>query len=224
MSVHYAACTNVCASERRIRTDDEIVLGVRTGSPLAFTELHRTYSPRLYSVIAAITRNPEDAEDALQETFLRAYLGIHSFEGRSTIYSWLARIAINSALMILRKRRVRSEILFDPQPDGTNETFCLEFQDPSLNPEEVCALRQRLAKVRDAIHSLGPHMREPLRMRVEKEASVEEISHALKLTEAAVKTRLHRARRQLSVRPDIKRLATSHHEHVASSERHLHQV
>lgn len=207
MSVSYAAFPNVCPSERRAQPDDEIVWAVRGGSPDAFTDLYRTYSRRLYKVIYAITKNPEDAEDVLQETFLRAYLGIQSFEGRSTIYSWLTRIAINSALMLLRKRRARSEILFAPQPDCANEMFSLELQDPSLSPEEVCDLRQRLAKVTRAIHNLGHQIQEPLRMRIETEASIDEISQALKLTGAAVKARLHRARRQLSTRPDLKRLA-----------------
>jgi RNA polymerase sigma-70 factor (ECF subfamily) len=211
MNGHYAAFPNDCAPDRRVRPDDEIVLAARTGSPVAFTELHGIYSRRLYNVIVAITKNPEDAEDALQETFLRAFLGIHSFEGRSTIYSWLTRIAINSALMILRKRRARSEILLDLQTDGTNKTFCLDFQDTSLSPEEVCDFQQRSAKVTRAIHKLSPHIRETLRMRIDKEATVEEISHALKISGAAVKSRLHRARRQLSARYDLKRLATNYH-------------
>lgn len=82
-----------------------------TESSACFAELYATYSRRLYNTIFAITKNHEDAEDALQETFLRAYTGIHAFEGRSAIYSWLTRIAINSALIVLRKRRVRPELL-----------------------------------------------------------------------------------------------------------------
>jgi RNA polymerase sigma-70 factor (ECF subfamily) len=210
VSDHHAVFPRIYGSERGIHSDDQIVLALREGSAAAFTELHRIYSRRLYRVIFAITRNPEDADDALQDTFLRAYRGIQLFEGRSTIYSWLTRIAINSALMVLRKRRVRSEVVVDLQPDGIHETFSREFQDPSLSPEEVCNLRQRLARVRRAIDNLEPQLREPLRMRIEQESSIEEICQVLQITSAAVKARLHRARRQLSARPDLKRLMMNH--------------
>jgi len=211
VSGHYAVFPNVSAAVPRGHLDDEVVLAVRAGSSAAFTELYDSYSRRLYKVIVAITKNPEDAEDALQDAFLRAYRGIRSFEGRSTLYSWLTRIAINSALMILRKRRVRSEVLFDTQADRTKETVFLEVQDPSLSPEEVCDIRERLATVKRVIGNLSPQIREPLRMRIEKEASIEEIGQTLKITGAAVKARLHRARRHLSTRPDLKRLAVNHH-------------
>lgn len=210
MSDHHAVFPRIYASEQEIHSDDQIVLALREGSAAAFTELHRLYSRRLYRAIFVITRNPEDADDALQDTFLRAYLGIHFFEGRSTIYSWLTRIAINSALTVLRKRRVRSEVVVDLQPDSIHEAFCPEFQDPSMSPEEVCNLRQRLARVRRAINNLEPQLRQPLRMRIEQESSIEEICQVLQITSAAVKARLHRARRQLSARPDLKRLVTNH--------------
>ena len=210
MSDHHAVFPRIYASEQEIHSDDQIVLALREGSAPAFTELHRLYSRRLYRAIFVITRNPEDADDALQDTFLRAYLGIQFFEGRSTIYSWLTRIAINSALTLLRKRRVRSEVVVDLQPDSIHEAFCPEFQDPSLSPEEVCNLRQRLARVRRAINNLEPQLRQPLRMRIEQESSIEEICQVLQITSAAVKARLHRARRQLSARPDLKRLVTNH--------------
>ena len=203
MSDHHAVFPRIYASEQEIHSDDQIVLALREGSAAAFTELHRLYSRRLYRAIFVITRNPEDADDALQDTFLRAYLGIQFFEGRSTIYSWLTRIAIN-------KRRVRSEVVLHLQPDSIHEAFCPEFQDPSLSPEEVCNLRQRLARVRRAINNLEPQLRQPLRMRIEQESSIEEICRVLQITSAAVKARLHRARRQLSARPDLKRLVTNH--------------
>ena len=94
--------------------DLELVAAVRAGSNAAFEELESRYSHRLYRRIQSITRNHEDAQDALQETFLRAYLALDSFEGRSQFGSWLTRIAINSALMVLRKRRSRAEVSFEP--------------------------------------------------------------------------------------------------------------
>jgi RNA polymerase sigma-70 factor, ECF subfamily len=179
--------------------DGEIVSAAQAGSCEAFAKLYALYSPRLYKTIIAMTRNPADAEDALQETFLRVYSAIHTFEGRSNIYSWLTRIAINSALMLLRRRRARAEILFDPQPDTGSESLTLEVKDSAPNPEQVCDLEQRRINLLHAIRNLSDHLRTPLQMQMTKGSPIKEIGRALNLSEAAVKTRLHRARRQLSM-------------------------
>ena len=89
--------------DRVIAPLDDIVLAAQAGSPAAFADLYSTYSRRLFQTIFSITKNPQDAEEALQETFLRAYLAIKNFEGKSQIYTWLTRIAVNTALMVLRK-------------------------------------------------------------------------------------------------------------------------
>ena len=152
--------------ERVIAPVDDIVLAAQAGSPAAFAELHSTYSRRLYRTILSITRNPHDAEEALQETFLRAYLAIKTFEGKSKIYTWLTRIAVNTALMVLRKRRACPEVLFDPQPDDRCEAFTFEVKDSAPNPEELCDLHQRQLKALRALRRLRPHLREPIRMQV----------------------------------------------------------
>lgn len=166
--------------------------------PQAVTEFYALYSRRLYRTIIAITKHSQDAEDALQDTFLRAYLSFHTFEGRSNVYSWLTRIAVNSALLVLRKRRARPEILFDPQPDVHADAFYLEIKDPAPSPERICDLRHRRVVLIRAIHNLEAKLQEPLRMRITNESSMKEISRALNISEAAVKTRLHRARLRLS--------------------------
>ena len=184
--------------DRVIAPVDDIVLAAQAGSPAAFAELHSIYSGRLYRTILSITRNPYDAEEALQETFLRVYLAIKTFEGKSQIYTWLTRIAVNSALMILRKQRVRPEVSFDPQPDDRCETITLEVRDSAANPEELCVLHQRQLKTLRALGRLRPHLREPIWMRVTHGWSIREISRALNISEAAVKSRIYRARQQLS--------------------------
>jgi RNA polymerase sigma-70 factor, ECF subfamily len=145
-----------------------------------------------------LQRIQDDAEDVLQETFLRAYLARESFEGRSSIYSWLTRIAINSALMVLRKRRVRCEFLFDPQPDERGESISFEVRDSAPNPEELCVLHQHQLKTLHALRRLRPHLREPIQMQLTHGWSIREISRALDISEAAVKSRLYRARQRLS--------------------------
>jgi RNA polymerase sigma-70 factor (ECF subfamily) len=198
--------------ERVIAQVDDIVLAAKAGSPAAFGELHSIYSGRLYRTILSITRNPHDADEALQETFLRAYLAIKAFEGKSKIYTWLTRIAINTALMVLRKRRACPEVLFDSQPDGQCKAFTFEVKDSAPNPEELCVLRQRQLKTLRALRRLRPHLRAPIRMRLMHGWSIMEISRALNISEAAVKSRLYRARQQLSTsRGDLKRSAADHH-------------
>lgn len=170
----------------------------RADWPVTFEELHSIYSRRLYRTIVAITKHPEDAEDALQDTFLRAHLAIETFEGRSSIYSWLTRIAINSALMVLRKRRLRPEMLLDLQANDEFDAISIEVRDTAPNPEQLCVLHQQQSRTLQTLHRLRPHLREPIQMQVTRGWSISEISRELKISEAAVKSRIHRARKHLS--------------------------
>lgn len=183
---------------------DELLTAAPAVAPGAFAELYATYSRRLYKTILAITRNPEDAEDALQETFLRVHLRFATFEGRSSIYSWLTRIAINSTLTILRRRRARPETLFDPQPDPQADAPCFEIKDSSPNPEQICDLRQRKVRVLRAIRDLEPQFQAPLWMRITRGSSIEQIGRTLNISQATVKSRLYRARRRLFSAQDLK--------------------
>lgn len=181
------------------RRDEEIVLAAQAGSPGAIAELHAIYSRRLYKTVLGIVKNPQDTEDVLQETFLRAHSAIHAFEGRSSIYTWLTRIAINSALGILRRRRARPEIPLDPEPDARNETHSFEIRDSAPNPEQVYDLRQRRRRLLRAIQNLDVQLRTPIQMQITKGWPIKEIGQALNISEGAVKARLHRARRHLSM-------------------------
>lgn len=164
----------------------------------SLTELHAVYSSRLYRTILRITKNPDDAEDALQETFLRVHQAFYTFEGRSSVYSWMTRVAINCALTLLRRKRSRPETLFDPHLNGEGETISHAIEDPCPNPEEICDTRQRQFMVMRAISTLSPNLREPIQLQVTQEASIREISRALNISEASVKARLYRARLRLS--------------------------
>jgi RNA polymerase sigma-70 factor, ECF subfamily len=175
-----------------------LISGASTESSDAFAELQRLYSRQLYSTILRITRNREDAEDALQDTFLRAFLALQHFEGRSSVYSWLTRIAINSALMLLRKRRHRPEVCFDLGSEAENDVVRFEPKDPSLNPEQVCDQRQRCANIHRAIERLHANLREPLQTRMTHGSSLEEIARGMDITATAVKSRLNRARKRLN--------------------------
>src|SRR5580693_188652 len=216
-SIDQGVLTITNANDFAPRCKDPLVTAVQAGVPGAFAQLYAIYSPRLYRTAIAITKNPEDAQDVLQETFLRAHLRVHGFEGRSSIYSWLSRIAINSALMVLRKRRARPELLFDTQPGDRCETINFELKDPALNPEEAYSLRQHQVSTLSAIRRLDPALRSPLQMQMKHGWSAREISQELNISESAVKSRLSRARRRLSMTlADQKRLTTLHRQSVST--------
>ena len=189
--------------------DLEIVTAAQAGSSAAFDELQRQYSRRLFATILRRTRNREDAEDALQDTFLRAFLALPQFECRSSVYSWLTRIAINSALMILRRRRSRREADFVSLLEGCNGYFPLEIEDKTPNPEELCEVRQRCNRMVIAIHRLQPQLRAPLEIQLAGECSMKEIAEELNISLPAVKARLHRARARLSKRTPARKKASS---------------
>ena len=146
----------------RVSRDLELVAAARAGSNSAFEELESRYSRRLYRRIQSITRNHEDAEDALQETFLRAYLALDSFEGRSQFATWITRIAINSALMVLRRRRSRPEVSFEPLSESGEPAATIEVRDTALNPEQLYDLRQSSAYALRAIGELNINLRTPM--------------------------------------------------------------
>lgn len=206
MNVGNAIAHNIHSAERTPTTIDEIVLAARAGSTEAFAKLHDVYSRRIYKTILTITKNPEDAQDALQDALLRAYLAFHTFEGRSQVYSWLTRIAINSALMILRRRRACPEILFDPQLGDDLDHVSTVMRDGPPDPEELSGHRELRLRILIAIQKLRPPLQGPIRMQITQGLSVREIGSALNLSNAAVKSRLYRARRHLSDALNLKRL------------------
>jgi RNA polymerase sigma-70 factor (ECF subfamily) len=189
---------NLNFEQRLVLRDQELVLAAQAGSTAAFAELQKLYWEKLYRTVIGITKNREDAEDALQDTFLRAFVALCRFEGRSSVYSWLTRIAINSALMILRKRRIRAEVLFDSPSDNENGIAPIEIRDAAPNPEQLCDLRQRSSGILLAIRRLEPKLRAPIEIQLTHECSMKEIARTLDISVAAVKARLHRARGRLT--------------------------
>ena len=175
-----------------------MILAAQAGSAAAFDELQILYSARLFNIILRITKNREDAEDALQNTFLRAYVSLRQFEGRSSVYSWLTRIAINSALMILRRRRARPEASLPCFSELEDFYMQAEVEDPAPDPEQICALRELRENLSFAIQKLKPPLRTPIEIRLDQELSLNELAETLNLTVPAVKGRLFRARSRLA--------------------------
>ena len=194
----FATSYGIDGNEDIVSRDMELVAAAKAGSSAAFEELQSLYSRRLYNRIFSMTRNREDAEDALQDTFLHAYVALHSFEGRSQFASWLTRIAINSALMTLRKRRRRAEISFNLPSESEEHSQTIDVCDTALNPEQIYEQRQRCYSALRAVHKLHPRLRTALSTWMKQECSIKEMARTLDLSVAAVKARLHRARKRLN--------------------------
>ena len=173
--------------------DMYLVAAAKDGDHQAYAELCRRHSKQILRTVLRITRDVADAEDSLLETFLKAYIHIGGFEGRSAFSSWLTRIAINSALMLSRKKRSQPVCSFESGPDA--DDFKLpEPMETSHNPEESCiqnALEKELAQ---AIRYLSPGLRVVMQIRYREDASLAQIAKRLGISEAAVKSRLLRAR------------------------------
>ncbi|MFZ0436743.1 MAG: sigma-70 family RNA polymerase sigma factor [Candidatus Sulfotelmatobacter sp.] len=163
----------------------------------AIEEIWRTHAKKILCITQRITNNREDAEDALQDSFLRAHVHLHDFDGRSSIGTWLTRIAINSALMILRKRTGAAQVSIDNV--GAPGTVALALipvtQTPS--PEAQYADLEVQAMVRSAIGTLRPSIRRALELQTLEERSVKEIADSMSLSVAAVKSRNFHARSAL---------------------------
>lgn len=157
-------------------------------------EIWRTHAKQLLRVTQRITNNREDAEDALQDSFLRAHIHLHTFDGRSTIATWLTRIAINSALMILRKRSGAAQLSIDNVGAPGTEAVALIPADRAPSPEAQCADLEEQAIFRSAIGALRPSIRRPLELQILEERSVKEIAESMDLSVLAAKSRIFRAR------------------------------
>jgi RNA polymerase sigma-70 factor, ECF subfamily len=174
--------------------DQHLVLAAQSGSRTAFNRLWELYSRRVYRTILGITNNTQDAEDALQDSFFRAFLALDSFEGRSSFYCWLTRIAINSALGILRKRRSHPETSLDTTSQQEDESAPEEFRDLAPDPEQAYSQHQGHATLMQAIVGLPTALREAIQTHLTEDCSVREVADRLNISEAAAKSRLYRAR------------------------------
>ena len=167
-----------------------LVAAAKSGETTALDTLYQAHAPRLLRAAYQITRNREDAEDAVQNAFLSAFHHLQSFDGRSTFSTWLMRIGINSALMIIRKRRNLREIsVYGSTEDGPT----WEARDSSPNPEGRYAEQERKRSLRTAVQSLTPRIRRTLQLHTFEDHSIKETALRLGISVSAAKARVFRA-------------------------------
>jgi RNA polymerase sigma-70 factor, ECF subfamily len=176
----------------------ELVKRAQAGDDTAFASLIQPYIRKAYHVALKITRNREDAEDASQQSLLNAYAHIHQFRGQSRFSSWLTRIAMNEALIKVRKRRSEDHYLSYENNTGheLNVVETLSAGDAS-HPEILYSKRENNRALHQAIESLGNTSRVVVRLLGLQEWQAKEAAATLKLSQSAVKTRFSRARQQL---------------------------
>src|SRR5437762_9797176 len=177
-----------------------LVQAAKKGDDSAFEELVRRYDRNVFRIAQHITQNREDAEDVVQDAFFKAYSNLAQFQGQSKFYTWLVRIAVNEALMKLRRRKPERTVSLDEDIKTEDDSLPREIADWSPNPEQQytqAELREILSKT---IQGLPPGFRTVFVLRDVEGLSTEETAAALELSVPAVKSRLLRARLQLRER------------------------
>lgn len=175
--------------------DHILVAEAKSGDRAAFSELWRRHSRAAFTKVYRITKNRADAEDVIQETWLKAFVHLKSFDGRAKFLTWLTRIAINSALMLLRRRRSRPETSIEPTEGDTWQVW--EFADPAEDVEIRYLRRERGERLRRAICYLQPSLRTVIEIQQANDAQVKEIADRAGISISAAKSRLLRARSKL---------------------------
>jgi RNA polymerase sigma-70 factor (ECF subfamily) len=173
--------------------DEVLIAATKLGDHPSFVELWTRHSNSAFRVAYRITGNRDDAEDAIQDAWMKAYMHLNTFDGRSKFSTWLTRIAINSALMILRKKRVHPETSMDWSADGESWQQW-EIADKRANIEEHYAGKEAGQRLKHAINRLRPTLRTIIEIQQSHEGSVKEIADAAGISVAAAKSRLLRAR------------------------------
>ena len=177
--------------------EKRLVEAAKRGHSTAFAALCERHAKQLFRAAQNITRNHEDAEDAVQDALLSAFVHLRNFDGRSKFGTWLTRIAINSALMILRKKRNAPVVDLGGAKNSSTEGLGQEIPDRAPNPELHYAKREEARILNSAIQELRPTLREVVQRQQLQETSIRETAAAMGISEAAAKARLFHARVKL---------------------------
>jgi RNA polymerase sigma-70 factor, ECF subfamily len=184
-------------NRERQSLEDFSLQALKAGERAEFAHLVEAYSTVIYRLGMKMLGNPQDAEDVLQETFIKAYRYLPTFDGRSSLSTWLYRIATNEALMMLRRHKHIEVSIDEPQDSGDQEQEPTQIVDWCCMPEEDLLSAEARKYMDKAVESLPPNLRVVFILRDIEGLSTEETGQVLNLSEAAVKTRLSRARLRL---------------------------
>ena len=194
----------VDSAQSAVLDDLELAAEAKLGDHSAFTELVNRYARNIFRLARHITKNDQDAEDVLQETFLKAYSRLEQFHGDSKFYTWLVRIGVNESLMKIRRRKDGKFVALDQEFETGEGTLVKELPANVENPEEHYGREEIRQALSSAIDGLADTYKTVFVLRDVDGLSTEETAQALELSVPAVKSRLLRAR--LQMRDKLKRI------------------
>src|SRR4030042_2785972 len=183
--------------ENKVEAEGFSLVELQRGNPEEFSRLVDTYSSKIYRLATKMLNQQEDAEDILQETFLKAYRGLKSFDGRSKLSTWLFRIATNEALMVLRRKHPDFVSIDEPVETEEGEQEPIQIIDWCCLPENELLSEESRSRLDAAAQKLPENLRVVFLLRDMNDLSTHETAEILGLTDTAVKTRLSRARLRL---------------------------
>ncbi len=182
----------------QVRNEEDFSLEeLRNGDQAEFSRVVEAYSGYVYRLAMKMLQNPQDAEDILQETFIKAYKALPKFDGRSKISTWLYRIATNEALMFLRKKRPETISVEMPSADEDDDIKPVQIVDWCCLPEAELMTDEARKYLDASVERLAENLKMAFILRDIEGLSTRETAEILEISETAVKTRLHRARLQL---------------------------
>mgnify|MGYP001822433006 FL=1 len=181
------------AKDGDVGDETQLIDRALQGDRDAFTELVELNQERLFASMLQVTGSPEEAEEVVQEAFIRVFMKLDTFQRNSQFFTWLYRIAFNSALTRRRRNRARVSL------DYCRENNGLEVSDEGSGVDEPMLRRERVDMVREALHTLTDEHRSILVLREMEEHSYEDIAEILEISIGTVRSRLSRARRQLKL-------------------------
>jgi len=182
------------------REEYALLAAAKRGDSAAFEILCKQSANTVFRVARQMMRNNEDAEDVVQESFQQAFIHLKSFKGDSRFSTWLSRIAINAALMRLRKKHRKWDVSLDESAETDESSSRLDVEDQGLNPEQLYAQKERQRILSEAMKELTPGMRKAIELRELGERSTEETARIMGISAAAVKARVFLGRRKLRER------------------------
>jgi RNA polymerase sigma-70 factor, ECF subfamily len=191
----------------RSATDEVLVAAAKSGDHLAFVELWTRHSNSAFKIAYRIMGNRDDAEDASQDAWMKAYVHLNTFDGRAKFSTWLTRIAINSSLMILRRKRSHPETSMEITDGDTWQHW--DIADRAKNVEELYARHESVERLRRAIRCLKPPLRSVVESYQANDSSLNELAEFAGISVAATKSRLSRAKKTLRKAFELKESITS---------------
>jgi RNA polymerase sigma-70 factor (ECF subfamily) len=177
--------------------DASLVAAAKARDTRAFELLVERHERKIFLTAQRITRNREDAEDVVQQSFQKAFIHLKKFAGDSLFSTWLTRIAINEALMLLRRKRGSHEVPIEESSMKTESALSLDFLDSAPNPEDSCLDREQEQILSAALNKLRPGIRKAIELRELGELSTGETALVMGLSVSAVKGRVFHGRRKL---------------------------